>query len=68
MRPSLAGLGYDDCHNRDASCPGGRECAHRMCHNLAPLEGVSAEENRRRRWEWARRRERAQANGVQVVE
>lgn len=54
------------CHNRDLSCPGGKDCRHRMCHNLAHLEGVSAEENRRRRWEWARRRERARANGQEV--
>ena len=54
------------CHNEDPSCPGGLECAHKMCHNLAHLEGVSAEENNRRRWEWARRHERARANGAEV--
>ena len=55
------------CHTRDVSCPGGKDCRHRMCHNLAHLEGVSAEENRRRRWEWARRRERTRANGMEVI-
>jgi hypothetical protein len=55
------------CHNRDASCPGGRECPHKMCHNLAHLQGVSSEENTRRRHEWARRRERARANGLEVL-
>jgi hypothetical protein len=47
-----------------------------MCHNLAHLEGVSSEENTRRRHEWARRRERAlvdsgdssEARGREVLE
>jgi hypothetical protein len=42
------------------------ESVDHVCHNLAHLEGVSAEENRRRRWEWARRRERVRANGTEV--
>jgi hypothetical protein len=51
------------CHTADPDCVGGKECPHLLCHNLAHLQGVSAEENSRRRWEWARRRERARANG-----
>jgi hypothetical protein len=47
------------CHTADPTCPGGLACPHLLCHNLKHLEGVSSEENSRRRWEWARRRERA---------
>ena len=54
------------CHNEDPDCPGGLECPHRMCHNLAHLQGVSSEENTRRGWEWARQHERARANGAGV--
>ena len=31
-------------------------CRNKMCHNPRHLEGVSSEENTRRRHEWARRR------------
>jgi hypothetical protein len=41
-------------------------CHNLMCHNLRHLEGVSSEENTRRRHESARRRERARANGSEL--
>jgi hypothetical protein len=40
-------------------------CRDKMCHNLRHLEGVSSEENTRRRHEWARRHERARANRLE---
>jgi hypothetical protein len=41
------------CHNRDASCLGGRACLHRRCVNVAHLEPVSGAENTRRGRTWA---------------
>lgn len=34
-----------ECHNRDASCPGGVACPHRRCVNPAHLAAVSRGEN-----------------------
>jgi HNH endonuclease len=33
------------CHNRDATCPGGRDCTHRRCVNPSHLEPVTQGEN-----------------------
>ena len=33
------------CHNRDASCPGGKTCLHRRCFNPGHLEAVTQREN-----------------------
>lgn len=33
------------CHNRDASCEGGRSCPHRRCCNPAHLRDVTQREN-----------------------
>lgn len=34
-----------DCHNRDASCEGGRTCRHRRCCNPAHLKASTRTEN-----------------------
>lgn len=47
--PIPDGLTVDHvCHNRDASCPGGKTCRHRICCNPSHLEAVTRAENRRR--------------------
>lgn len=33
------------CHNRDADCPGGISCEHRLCVNPAHLEATTHQEN-----------------------
>lgn len=33
------------CHGQDESCPGGRDCSHRLCVNPDHLEPVSHREN-----------------------
>jgi hypothetical protein len=44
--PIPEGLTVDhQCHNRDASCPGGDACEHRRCVNPDHLEAVSLREN-----------------------
>jgi hypothetical protein len=42
----------------------GLECRHKLCHNPRHLEGVSVEENTRRRQEWARRRRLAESKAT----
>lgn len=47
--PIPEGLTLDHvCHNTDATCPGGRACAHRRCANPWHCEPVTAGENARR--------------------
>ena len=58
-------LVYEEAHGELGEDEGvDHTCRDLMCHNLRHLEGVSSEENTRRRHEWARRRERARANGA----
>jgi hypothetical protein len=40
------------CHNRDESCTGGVDCAHRRCINVEHLEPVTGAENTRRGKAW----------------
>jgi hypothetical protein len=48
------GLDLDHtCHNRDVSCMGGDDCAHRRCINVEHLEPVTGAENTRRGKSWA---------------
>jgi hypothetical protein len=47
--PVPDGLDLDHlCHNRDRSCPGGWDCAHRRCVNPAHLEPASRSLNMKR--------------------
>lgn len=44
--PVPPGLDIDHtCHNRDATCPGGKMCLHRLCCNASHLEAVTRREN-----------------------
>jgi hypothetical protein len=52
--PIPDGMALDHtCHNRDASCMGGDDCAHRRCINVEHLEPVTGAENTRRGKSWA---------------
>jgi hypothetical protein len=52
--PIPDGMNLDHtCHNRDATCLGGDECAHRRCINVEHLEPVTGSENTRRGKSWA---------------
>jgi hypothetical protein len=35
------------CHNRDASCPGGKTCRHRICCNSRHLAVKTTQDNKR---------------------
>lgn len=49
VAPVPHGLALDHvCHNRDASCPGGKACLHRRCVNPAHLEPATNAVNVRR--------------------